>query len=1623
MAETHSIYVKVDSTEANKAATNLDNMEKATNGAEKALSSLTRAAVGLVALDKIGGLAKGIIETNMAMESLRAQLVSVTGSAIGAQKAFKFIQDFATSTPYEIDGLTKSYIALQNYGIKPTKQVMEAVTNQASKLGASQETLDGIVRALGQAYAKGKLQAEEMLQLAERGVPVYDLLSQVTGKNAAQLQEMASKGQLTRDVLEQLITKMGELSSGANANAMETLSGKISNLSDAWHQFEDALLNDKSEGLFKSIVDGITAQINKLTASLKMTPVQELEKQIGILSQNKGYDVPIAELQKKLDAARQVEAEQAKITSEQMKQEDARVAKAEEARKKLLEGSGQITTSKKQQTAATKALNDAEATFNATIQANISAAQNQSDIQEAQIKTAEKRLQAELDAAKVQAQTAMDAANSDEERLKIQEDLAAKSEAIIVKETELRQQQITLDEQILATKIAGVEQEIAAAGRFNLTQSERIRLETELQALQAQQQIIPESRAQVEVQAMQDLQAAYGDLNELKLKSVDTEKAVRDEALRTLEVMSSNLEYAQSMAKGLAEAFGVVGQSIGDVAVAMANYEKQMATIEVQKNEQLEKAKGDPKKRQQAEETAALKVAQTQIKAYGDMAQAAQGFFKKGTAGYNALGAAVKVFRAFEIAQSVMSAVKQMEQMGGMLTFFTDALTQMGILSAAQTSKEVAESTTKATAKAAEGAAQQGTSGDPYTAFARVAAWVALMAGLGIAISGGGGGGSSSSAAPARAGTGTVLGDPTAQSQSLGNALEQLVNINSNDLAYSAGMLESLRNIESSLSDASALVAKQVMPLIAGVMSKFSAAGMMSSSKVTEAGFIVNSKDLQKILSSGTLGGVMGFRAESTTGMLGEFRSATQQVTAYGKKISEAFGEIVVSVYDTIVEGGKAIGVSADIISQRAKDYVVSVGKINIAGMSSEEAAKEIEAAFSSMSDSMAMKLLPEFKDFQKSGEGYFETMVRVGSGVADATGKLELLGFKAIDYSQIEKKKGDVAAEVARQTLMAQTDLGDGAKAYIKQLTGSIDDIIEAYKKLETVSDLMKATGINADNLGRSMINAAGGLDKLTEALQSYYDNFFTDSEKLTAQISSMRDEFAKFGLTMPKTRDEFRQMVNALGGNPEQQARLLTLASAFNDMVTAADDLSSSFTDLFDNITDFQGSIASQIANLTSVTATAELSLKNAQTAYRNLFDQIGYLGQNITGSQEEVDLLNAVKSAVMDRYNSEMSRLREVAQAEAEVLKAGLQQQIDAINASVTAQVDAINSATESQIASINAATEAEVDAINSRLDAEIEARQAAHEEALKGLQDELEAANKLKSAIQQVRDYAKSLSLSPSAPLSPEARLAESQRQYQDLLRRAQGGDAEAISQLSGASQSYLDAAKQYFGSGTQYSNIFDGVRQAMEQIGAMSAPDPDSIQSHIDDLRKSQSDELAQLREAAQSQIKATQEAAKDQIKSLQDSAKDQIKAIQDAAKDQIKVMTDEVNQSIKDLTDIDKNPAMKALRDDTITQLQDLSDISEKIRIEADKQAEDAKRILEEQRQYQKDQAEFMERVANVIAPTSGTSKQDETMNNMLVEQRALVTAQTAANPQIIKNLANVEAKLDKIERNLRLTA
>ena len=393
---------------------------------------------------------------------------------------------------------------------------------------------------------------------------------------------------------------------------------------------------------------------------------------------------------------------------------------------------------------------------------------------------------------------------------------------------------------------------------------------------------------------------------------------------------------------------------------------------------------------------------------------------------------------------------------------------------------------------------------------------------------------------------------------------------------------------------------------------------------------------------------------------------------------------------------------------------------------------------------------------------------------------------------------------------------------------------------------------------------------------------------------------------------------------------------------------------------------------------------------------------------------------------------------------------------IQENLQVQIEAINAETEARVQAINDSTDAQVQAINDTLDATLTAKQKEHEIALKGLQDQLEAANKLKSAIKGIQDYAKSMLLGSNSTLSPEKKLQEAQAQYQALLAKANAGDADAMAQLSGASDTYLQAAKEYYGSGTQYSNIFDGVKQAMDQLSAMDAPDPDSIQSHIDALRESQAEELKNIREAAQEQIKQVQTAAKDQIKAIQEAAKAQIEALQK-----------DVAQQIKDLSDPNKNAAMLALKQDTINKLEELRKLADKTQEEANRQAVAAYELAKSEYDFSKKQTEYLfkiaeqmgikgvtpyatggsaqaglalvgekgpelvnfERPAQVMtaeqtrSALNGDEETKKFLSDIKDELKALVTTQSAANPQLVEKLTGMESRLSKMERNQRLSA
>ncbi|WP_461601848.1 tape measure protein [Aeromonas rivipollensis] len=178
-----------------------------------------------------------MFQTGDQAERLNVQLKAVMGSIEGGQQASAWIQDFAKNTPLQLDEVTQVFVRLKAFGIDPMNGAMQGIVDQAFKLGGGFEEVQGISLALGQAWAKQKLQGEEILQLIERGVPVWQLLEQVTGKNTAELQKLSEAGKLGRDTIQALMNEIAAQSSGAAANNMSLLSGLISNAQDNLAKF------------------------------------------------------------------------------------------------------------------------------------------------------------------------------------------------------------------------------------------------------------------------------------------------------------------------------------------------------------------------------------------------------------------------------------------------------------------------------------------------------------------------------------------------------------------------------------------------------------------------------------------------------------------------------------------------------------------------------------------------------------------------------------------------------------------------------------------------------------------------------------------------------------------------------------------------------------------------------------------------------------------------------------------------------------------------------------------------------------------------------------------------------------------------------------------------------------------------------------------------------------------------------------------------------------------------------------------------------------------------------------------------------------------------------------------
>jgi tape measure domain-containing protein len=215
-----------------------DGFEAATSKIGNTLGNTLKAGIGIATAAASAAGAVGI-KTAAAMEQSEIAFSTMLGSGEKAKAFLADLSKFAAKTPFDMPGLQTAASSLVSAGIDSSKviPIMTSLGNATSGMGTGAEGIKRATVALQQMNAAGKISGEDLNQLRDAGIPVFDLLTAATGKTTAEIAEMANKGKLGRQELEQL---MEALETGKGLEKFNGLMEKQSaSLTGMWSTFKD----------------------------------------------------------------------------------------------------------------------------------------------------------------------------------------------------------------------------------------------------------------------------------------------------------------------------------------------------------------------------------------------------------------------------------------------------------------------------------------------------------------------------------------------------------------------------------------------------------------------------------------------------------------------------------------------------------------------------------------------------------------------------------------------------------------------------------------------------------------------------------------------------------------------------------------------------------------------------------------------------------------------------------------------------------------------------------------------------------------------------------------------------------------------------------------------------------------------------------------------------------------------------------------------------------------------------------------------------------------------------------------------------------------------------------------
>lgn len=235
-------------------------------------------SLGALSIGGLGmkDLVKDVILLGGEMQQTETAFEVMLGSAEKGRAAIAKLIRFADVTPFDNPEIIRSGKSLLNIGI-----AVDGLTGKLEMLGnisaGTGNKIFEITSIYSKAAAKGKVQTEELMQLAERGVPIIQAFASMLKVSTQEVMAMAEKGQLSFALLDEALQSLG----GQGGKYFGLMEKQSKNMLGAWSNFQ-AEVEKIGTAIGKKAIPELTGALESLLAEIdRLRESGELDQMIS----------------------------------------------------------------------------------------------------------------------------------------------------------------------------------------------------------------------------------------------------------------------------------------------------------------------------------------------------------------------------------------------------------------------------------------------------------------------------------------------------------------------------------------------------------------------------------------------------------------------------------------------------------------------------------------------------------------------------------------------------------------------------------------------------------------------------------------------------------------------------------------------------------------------------------------------------------------------------------------------------------------------------------------------------------------------------------------------------------------------------------------------------------------------------------------------------------------------------------------------------------------------------------------------------------------------------------------------------------------------------------------------